>query len=112
MIAKARELVAWLAAASGVGAWKRRGGVYTWSGHGWGARPVPESLAYHSFNRELLAAALGARRFRRSLEIGCGFGAQTPWIAEHSDEAHAIDPNPEVLSTTLPISRAPPSHCQ
>jgi len=99
MIVKTRDWLVRLAGTVGLRShgWKRLDGVYTWSGHGWGARPVPESLAYHSFNRKLLADALAGRRFRRSLEIGCGFGAQTPWIAEQSDEAHAIDANDEVL---------------
>ncbi len=96
ILAKARDVLDRLAGLGRMG-WKRLDGVYTWSGHGWGARPVPESLAYHSFNRELLVEALAGRPFRRSLEIGCGFGAETPWIAEHSREAHAIDPNSEVL---------------
>ena len=31
------------------------------------------------------------------LEIGCGYGRLTPWVADFATEAHAIDPNERVV---------------
>ena len=78
--------------------WQRRDGVYTWRGYGWGIDTPPRTLAYQYFNATLLRRAVGERRFRRSLEVGCGWGARTPWIAELAEEAHAIEPNGEALT--------------
>jgi len=77
--------------------WQKKDGVYTWQGYGWGIDPPPRTLAYQYFNYSLIRQAVGERRFQRSLELGCGWGARTPWIAEFSDEPHALEPNADVL---------------
>jgi len=35
---------------------------------------------------------------KRSLEIGCGYGRLTPWIADFSDAHYAVDPVSEFLN--------------
>jgi len=45
----------------------------------------------------LLNNAIGTYHAKRSLEIGCGYGRLTPWIAEHSDEQYAIEPELTLL---------------
>jgi len=40
---------------------------------------------------------LPREHFSRSLEIGCGYGRLTPWIAEFSQDHFAIEPNKEAL---------------
>jgi SAM-dependent methyltransferase len=40
----------------------------------------------------LLQKAIGINKFDKSLEIGCGYGRLTPWIAEYSKEHYAIEP--------------------
>jgi SAM-dependent methyltransferase len=37
--------------------------------------------------------------FERSLEIGCGFGRLSPWLARLSGSHHAVDPNGEAIET-------------
>jgi 2-polyprenyl-3-methyl-5-hydroxy-6-metoxy-1,4-benzoquinol methylase len=37
--------------------------------------------------------------FERSLEVGCGFGRLSPWLARLSGSHHAIDPNGEAIET-------------
>ena len=78
--------------------WHEKDGVYTWQGYGWGIDPPPRTLAYQYFNFVLIEEAVGDRRFGRSLEVGCGWGARSPFVARFSAEAHAIDPNKQVLS--------------
>lgn len=34
----------------------------------------------------------------KTLEIGCGYGRLSPWIANHGCEHHGIDPNGEMIS--------------
>ena len=77
--------------------WHEKDGVYTWQGYGWGIDPPPQTLAFQYFNFVLIEQAIGDRRFERSLEIGCGWGARTPFVARFSSEAHAIEPNEDVL---------------
>lgn len=45
----------------------------------------------------LLKEALGTYQAKRSLEIGCGYGRLTPWIADHSNEHYAIEPERNLL---------------
>lgn len=51
----------------------------------------------------LLDKALGNHVFQRSLEIGCGYGRITPWIARHSLEHHAVEPEPKFLKLAEPL---------
>jgi SAM-dependent methyltransferase len=37
--------------------------------------------------------------FERSLEVGCGFGRLSPWLARLSGSHHAIEPNGEAVET-------------
>jgi len=46
---------------------------------------------------KLLNMALGDQHVERSLEIGCGYGRLTPWIAEHSNQHCAIEPEERLL---------------
>jgi len=46
---------------------------------------------------KLLNDALGNYHVERSLEIGCGFGRLTPWIAEYSDHHYAVEPEVRLL---------------
>lgn len=36
---------------------------------------------------------------KRSLEVGCGYGRMTPWLARRADAHTAIDPNEEALAS-------------
>lgn len=45
-----------------------------------------------------LVDALAECSPRRSLEVGCGYGRLTPWIAERADEHHAVDLDGSLLS--------------
>lgn len=47
---------------------------------------------------KLLNEAIGGYHAKRSLEIGCGYGRLTPWIAEHSDQHYAIEPESVLLN--------------
>ncbi len=47
---------------------------------------------------KLLDKALGGSKFNRSLEVGCGFGRITPWVARYSKEHHAVEPEPALLA--------------
>lgn len=78
--------------------WKHADGVYTWNGYEWGVKPPPEHLAQQYFSYKMIEAAMEGRRAGRGLEIGCGWGARTPWIGELCDEMHGVEPNAEVLA--------------
>jgi len=41
---------------------------------------------------KLLNKAIQGFHAKKSLEIGCGYGRFTPWIAEYSDEHYAVEP--------------------
>lgn len=45
-----------------------------------------------------LIDALSDRSPARSLEVGCGYGRLTPWVADHADEHYAVDPARSLLS--------------
>ena len=44
----------------------------------------------------LLEKILGELNVDKSLEIGCGYGRLTPWIAKHSKDHYAIEPTKEL----------------
>ncbi|MCS4142547.1 class I SAM-dependent methyltransferase [Salinibacter ruber] len=48
--------------------------------------------------RDLLTEYLPASTVPRSLEIGCGYGRLSPWIAEFAEDSWAIDPNEEAIA--------------
>lgn len=66
---------------------------------GWGIKGA--SLLHFSARlyREVkqLEAAIGSYHSKRSLEVGCGYGRLTPWIAEHSEQHYAVEPEPKLL---------------
>ncbi|MFX0138259.1 MAG: class I SAM-dependent methyltransferase [Candidatus Hodarchaeota archaeon] len=47
---------------------------------------------------KLLKEAIGTYHAKKSIEIGCGYGRLTPWIAEHSDQHYAIEPEYALLN--------------
>lgn len=55
-------------------------------------------LARHNYELRRIDAELSDRHFRRSLEVGCGFGRLSSVIATHSDAHIAIDINDRALS--------------
>jgi 2-polyprenyl-3-methyl-5-hydroxy-6-metoxy-1,4-benzoquinol methylase len=59
---------------------------------GGGSKNLPafSSRIYHEI--KTLKEMLGDLHVKRSLEIGCGYGRLTPWIAEYSEEFYAIEP--------------------
>ncbi|MCL9818291.1 class I SAM-dependent methyltransferase [Natronocalculus amylovorans] len=46
---------------------------------------------------DLIERGLGEYRASKSLEIGCGYGRLTPWLARRSADHYAIDPEKELL---------------
>lgn len=47
---------------------------------------------------QLIDKAIGSYHAKKSLEIGCGYGRLTPWLANHSDKHYAIEPDSVLLS--------------
>ena len=45
----------------------------------------------------LLRRALADLHVEKSLEIGCGYGRLTPWIADYSEQHYAIEPEKMLL---------------
>jgi len=67
-----------------------------------GARSRPEFCAriYYDINAiHKLLEDVTPTHFDCALEIGCGYGRLTPWIADFATEAHAIDPNESAIRT-------------
>jgi len=67
---------------------------------GWGVKGagLPHFSARLYREAKLLNEAIGSHHAKRSLEIGCGYGRLTPWIADHSDEHYAIEPESVLLN--------------
>jgi len=67
---------------------------------GWGIKGagLPQFSARLYKEVKLLNKAIGSYHAKRSLEIGCGYGRLTPWIAEHSDQHYAIEPESVLLN--------------
>jgi len=47
----------------------------------------------------LIAQILGDTTAERSLEVGCGFGRLTPWIADYSEDHYAIEPEKSLMES-------------
>lgn len=62
-------------------------------------RPAFCALQYYEVTmlRSLLADLAPGGSFDRSLEVGCGYGRLTPWIADFADRADAVEPNEEAV---------------
>ena len=67
---------------------------------GWGINGagLPHFSARLYREVKLLERAIGSYCAERSLEIGCGYGRLTPWIAEHSKQHYAIEPESALLN--------------
>jgi len=63
-----------------------------------GGKGLPNFSARIYREVKLVTEAIGSYHAKRSLEIGCGYGRLTPWIAEHSDQHYAIEPEPVLLN--------------
>lgn len=53
-----------------------------------------ETSDYESQRLQTAIAALGGRRFKRALELGCAEGQLTVQLAGHADEVRAVDISP------------------
>jgi len=62
------------------------------------AAALPHFSARFTAEVQLLNMALKDAHAKCSLEIGCGYGRLSPWIALHSDQHFAIDLNQEFIS--------------
>lgn len=58
-----------------------------------------ESSAYERAKYDHTIAALGGRRYRRGLEIGCANGVLTSRLAPHIDELIAVDVSASALAS-------------
>lgn len=68
---------------------------------GWGdnGKGLPSFSARLYQETTLLQEAIGKFKATKSLEIGCGYGRLTPWIAEFSEKHYAIEPEIQLLKT-------------
>ena len=82
---------------------KRDGEYVTFSPGGFvfspSGRPDFSAKTYYEVReiRDLLNEYSDSSRFVNSLEVGCGYGRLSPWIAEHAERSWAIDPDREAL---------------
>jgi len=67
---------------------------------GWGIKGagLPHFSARLYREVKVLNEAIGSYHAKRSLEIGCGYGRLTPWIADHSAQHYAIEPESVLLN--------------
>jgi SAM-dependent methyltransferase len=78
--------------------WRRLGEHVTFRTEGFVAAPsIPLLLARHNYETDCIREVLKGRRFRRSLEVGCGFGRLSPTFASFSDAHTAVDINARAL---------------
>lgn len=81
------------------------------------ARRLTDAETPAEFSHELyvdstsLERALAGRSPTRSLEVGCGYGRLTPWIAERAAEHHAVDPDRVLLSAAAAAHPGVRFHC-
>lgn len=63
-------------------------------------RPDFSAKSYYEVRelRRLLTEYLSTVPVEKSLEVGCGYGRLSPWIAEFSKDSYAIEPNEDALS--------------
>lgn len=62
------------------------------------ARTLPEFCQALWVDTQALETALDGVAVERSLEIGCGFGRLTPWIADRSTDHVAVDYSMQALA--------------
>jgi SAM-dependent methyltransferase len=82
-------------------AFYRIGDYVTFRTSGFAGGSLPEVLGRTHYEVRVLRQALEALPRsagpRKSLEIGCGYGRLSAYIAEYVDEAHSVDINPQAL---------------
>lgn len=80
--------------------WRRDDGFITFEVGGFaGGSPSRAELCARDYHEATqIRRLLGERTYERSLEIGCGYGRVTGWIADHARRSAAVEPNGEVLA--------------
>lgn len=80
--------------------WRREDGFVTFEDGGFaGGSPTrPELSARIFYEVSQIRDSIGDREYDRSLEIGCGYGRLSGWIADFADDAVAIEPNADALA--------------
>lgn len=68
-----------------------------WGEHGAG---LPQFSARLFNEVQLLKDVLKNSFYRKSLELGCGYGRLTPWIAQYSKLHYAIEPEVKLLNAS------------
>jgi SAM-dependent methyltransferase len=84
--------------------WRRENGVITFDEESvqWSPDSPAEYHAKLHYEFEGIESLLRQHcrlPFERSLEVGCGFGRLSPWLARLSGAHHAVDPNGEAIET-------------
>lgn len=78
---------------------RRENGFVTFESGGFAGgspgRPELSARIYHETTA--MDAALGDRSFDSALEVGCGYGRLSGWIAERADSHVALDPNADAV---------------
>lgn len=64
-----------------------------------GAETFPALCRELHVETRLLDEILNGKTAEQSLEIGCGFGRLTPWIADYSDQHYAVEPEESLLAS-------------
>lgn len=78
--------------------WRNIGDDVTFTSRGFVAADSPQTLlARHNYEIDEIRQRLTGS-YRRSLEIGCGFGRLSPYFAGSSAEHIGLDINPEALA--------------
>lgn len=85
--------------------WRRENGYITFEDGGFAggdpSRPEFSARIYYEVDR--LRAVLGDASYDRSLEVGCGYGRVSGWIADFAAESVAVDPNEDALERAEPL---------
>jgi len=82
-------------------AWYRQGDFITFKTRGFAGGYIPEVLARTFYEVGCIEKAFrllpASSHPTRSLEIGCGYGRLSPYVASHVDESQAVDVNRDAL---------------
>lgn len=82
-------------------AFYRLGDFVTFRTSGFAGGHIPELLGRTYYEVRVLRQALerlpATPQPKKSLEIGCGYGRLSPYIADYVEEAHSVDINPQAL---------------
>lgn len=80
--------------------WRREDGIITFATGGFaGGSPSRPALCAR-IHREAtqIDRLLGDREYDSALEVGCGYGRMTGWIASHAGDLTAVEPNERALA--------------